>query len=75
MWLLGRREGRLIRLLRGLRREGGEGGKDIFNIVSFDAVKKEIRGVEFSHKVEAFCWVPFMNGRFETSDLGKEKAK
>ena len=55
----------------GVVAKAGEGGKDIFDVVSFDAIKKEIRGIEFSHKVEAFRIIPFVNGRFETRGLGQ----
>jgi len=38
----------------GFVEKASEGGKDIFNVVSFDAVKQEIRRVKLGHKVEAF---------------------
>ena len=61
--------------VRGLVAKAGKGGKDIFNVVSFDAIKQEIRGVKLGHKVEAFRIVPFVNGRFETRGLGQLKAE
>jgi len=60
---------------RGFVAKAGEGGKDIFNIVSFDAIKQEIRRVKLGHKVEAFRIIPFVNGWFETRGLGQRKAK
>ena len=55
----------------GVVAKAGEGGKDIFDVVSFDAVKQEIRRVKLGHKVEAFRIIPFVNGRFETGGFGK----
>ena len=57
--------------VRGFVAKAGEGCKDIFNVVSFDCIKQEIRGVKFGHKVEAFRIIPFVNGRFEPGGLGK----
>ena len=59
----------------GFAAKAGEGGKDIFDVVSFDAIKQEIRGVKLGHKVEALRIIPFVNGRFETRGLGQRKAK